>query len=179
VGALHVEPSREHMAIARQMRSWCRVNPWIGTVETMERCRRLRQVVAVADREMRTNLLLTFDVGYHASGWWRNADYNACWHLSLSWPSPGRPAPAYEEMPRAELDYWARVFFGDFARWLWHEPGGAKQPGRSLPERLPYKHIEHLRLFVDEPTMQPIFPRGEVYDLTRWVDGLTPEKVDR
>ena len=37
----------------------------------------------------------------------------------------------------------------------------------------------HLRLFLDPVTMEPFIPAGEVYHLTRWLPGLTPEKVDR
>lgn len=32
---------------------------------------------------------------------------------------------------------------------------------------------------IDPETFQPFIPTGEVYDLTRWISGLTPEKVDR
>lgn len=40
-------------------------------------------------------------------------------------------------------------------------------------------HAVILRLFLDPETFQPFIPQGEVYDLTRWIPGLTPEKVDR
>jgi len=171
-------PSAHHLNLARQMRAWCRAHPWDGYAHTMERCRRLRQEVAITDPEMRTNLLLTLDVGYHASGWWRNADYDCCWHLSLSWPTPGALQPSYEPIPRDEINWWATLFFGEYTRWLWHEPGGVAHDRRSHQEALPYTNIEHLRLFVDRESMQPLLPRGEVYDLTRWTDH-TPAKVDR
>lgn len=172
------EPTLEHLNIARQMKSYCRRHPWPGTPSTMPACRQIRQVRAVTDAELRTNLLLTFDVGYHASGWWRNADYDACWHLSISWPTPGVPGPSFEPMTKGEAGFWARLFFGDYVRWLWHEPGG-NQPDAPPEFNRAHRHIEHLRLFVDRPTMQPILPRGEVYTLTRWVPDVTPPKVDR
>lgn len=173
------EPTVEQLNVARQMRAFCRRHPWPGTARTMPRCRAMRQTAAVTDAEMRTNLLLTLDVGYHASGWWRNAEYDTCWHLSLSWPTPGvDDRPSYEPMPRPEASFWARLFFGDYAKWVWHEPGGVAHDRRAHQEALAYKNIEHLRLFLDRRTLRPILPTGEVYDLTRW-DPDTPAKVDR
>lgn len=172
------DPTAEQLNVVRQMRAFCQKRPWPGTPQTMLRCRALRQVPAATDPEMRTNLLLTFDKGYHASGWWRNAEYDTCWHLSLSWPTPGHPGPSYEELPDAEIDFWARLFFRDRHRWVWHEPGGADVPGRPHPDKLAHKNIVHLRLFVDRRSMVPILPTGEVYSLTRW-DPDTPAKVDR
>ena len=31
-------------------------------------------------------IILTRDVGYHTSGWWKNPDYERCYHLSISFP---------------------------------------------------------------------------------------------
>lgn len=31
-------------------------------------------------------LVYTRDVGHHSCGWWKNPDYERCYHLSLSWP---------------------------------------------------------------------------------------------
>ena len=31
-------------------------------------------------------IILTRDVGYHSSGWWKNPDYERCYHLSISFP---------------------------------------------------------------------------------------------
>lgn len=31
-----------------------------------------------------TMLLFTRDIGHHTSGWWKNPDYERCYHLSLS-----------------------------------------------------------------------------------------------
>lgn len=172
------EPTVAQLNVARQMRAYCRRRPWDGRVLTMAACRAVRQVPAATDPELRTNLLLTLDKGYHASGWWRNAEYDTCWHLSLSWPTPDGRAMSYLDMPRAEVDFWARLFFGEFARWVWHEPGGADVPGRSMAHRQAHKPINHLRLFLDRHTHRPILPTGEVYELTRW-DPDTPAKVDR
>jgi hypothetical protein len=176
---MDLQPSAGQLNVVRQMRAFCRRRPWDGRPASMAACRALRQVPAVTDPGMRTNLLLTLDVGYHASGWWRNADYDCCWHLSVSWPTPGATTPSYEPLPRSEVDWWAELFFGDWTRWLWHEPGGSSDERRTAQEALAYKNIEHLRLFVDRESLQPILPRGEVYDLTRWIPGVTPPKVDR
>jgi hypothetical protein len=179
------DPTAQQLNLVRQQKAWCRKHPWDGRAPTMEHCRRLAQVAAATDPEMRTNLLLTFDSGYHVSGWWRNADYDSCWHLSLSWPTPGvswltdpNQKPSYEEIPKAEVDFWLALYFDSFSRWVWHEPGGAARDRRDAQGVSSYKNIQHFRLFVDKPTMQPILPVGEVYELRRWTPE-TPPKVDR
>lgn len=151
---------------------------------------------AVQDLPSRTNpeevyvrLLFSRDRMHHSVGWWRNAEYEYCWHLSIS----ARPAVdarlaiaglkrgpevSYVDLPRAEETYWGRAFFRENADKVWHEPGGT-DPRLTLPEAHRNRSIVHLRLFLDPETFEPFIPTGEVYDLTRWIPGLTPEKVDR
>jgi hypothetical protein len=134
-------------------------------------------------------LLLTRDRMHHSVGWWRNAEYEFCWHLSIS----ARPAVdarlalaglkppqevGYVDLPKAEETYWGRLFFQEHADKVWHEPGGT-DPRYSLQEAARSRSLVHLRLFLDPETGQPFIPQGEVYHLTRWIEGLTPEKVDR
>ena len=104
-----------------------------------------------------TILIFTRESGYHSSGWWKNPDYERCWHLSLSF----RDVESWGYLPFSEklAHEWVEVFFGDSKRFLWIEPPAypeGKQAG-----------VWHYRLFCDEG-WQPIKPRGEVYsrDLT-------------
>lgn len=177
-----LDPTPEHLSIARQMRAKAR-RGWVdGTLATLERFQAKRWVTAITAPELTVCLLLTRDRMHHGSGWWRNAEYEYCWHLSLS--ARDRLAIAaqqdtgYEDLPRAEVEYWARLVFEENARMLWHEPGGG-DPRLTPDEQRTNAAIWHLRLFLDPDTMEPFMPTGEVYTLTRWVDGLTPEKVDR
>lgn len=126
---------------------------------------------------------------HHSVGWWRNAEYEYCYHLSISARErslmrmllAGIEPPGgdiYEPISHAEETYWGRLFFAEHADKVWHEPGGT-DPRLTSEERRRHRHIVHLRLFLDPETFQPFIPTGEVYDLTRWIPGLTPEKVDR
>lgn len=177
----------EHVAIAARMKQKALSGWYIGSMETLRLYGAYADTHAVTNpHELAVRLLFTRDRMHHSVGWWRNADYECCWHLSIScWErvklevfAPG-DTPTYVDIPEAEETYWGRLFFGDHARWVWHEPGGT-DPRLSAEEARTNKHLAHLRLFIDhEPPHVPIFPVGEVYQLTRWVPGLTPEKVDR
>ena len=89
--------------------------------------------------------ILTRDVGYHSSGWWKNPDYERCYHLSISFPGG---------MKRKHLEYILKELFHDDRRWLWCEPPYT-EAGRQA-------EVWHYRLFCD-PAWQPLKPRGEVY----------------
>jgi hypothetical protein len=121
-------------------------------------------------------LILTFDVGTHACGWWKNSEFDRCLHLSISicaaregggWKYYNAP----EKAPGPEIEEWAKLTFQDqhpdALKWLWYEPGYRD------------KNIEHLRLFYSKITGQPILPKGEVYTLKPWGDGTDPEKIYR
>lgn len=90
-------------------------------------------------------VIFTRDVGYHTSGWWKNPDYERCYHLSVSFPGG---------MKRSHLEYILKQLFGDDRRWLWCE-GPYSEVGRQCG-------VFHYRLFCD-PAWQPLKPRGEVY----------------
>ena len=89
--------------------------------------------------------ILTRDTGYHSCGWWKNPDYERCYHLSVSFPGGAK---------RKYIEYILKELFGYDRRLLWCEPPyseAGKQAG-----------VWHYRLFCDEG-WQPIKPRGEVY----------------
>lgn len=99
-----------------------------------------------------TLLCFTRDVGHHAGGWWKNPDYERCWHLSLSFcdPETEERAPKDARLTREWLD----LFYGDNVRKLWCEPPYSPE-GRAVD-------VWHYRLFCNEAWL-PIIPRGEVY----------------
>lgn len=90
-------------------------------------------------------VLFTKDVGYHSSGWWKNPDYERCWHLSISFRS-GKENKALSEI--------LNNLFGEYQKFLWVEPPYSEQ-GKSMD-------VWHYRLFCDI-NWNPIKPRGEVY----------------
>ena len=183
------DPTREHDAIARQMRAKARTRTgWlIGDTPSLEAFGAKRFTVARTTPELIVCLLLSRDRMHHSVGWWRNAEYEYCWHLSIS----ARPATevrlariglredaGYVDLTKREETYWGRLFFAAHADKVWHEPGGT-DPRLSPQEAHRNRAISHLRLFLDPETFEQFMPTGEVYDLTRWIEGLTPEKVDR
>ena len=87
----------------------------------------------------------TRDVGHHESGWWKNPDYERCYHLSISFPG-GRNKKAIDKI--------CTGLFGEHKRKLWIEP-----PFSELGKK---NDVWHYRLFCDQ-FWQPIIPRGEVY----------------
>lgn len=104
------------------------------------------------DRRTSARLFFTRDGGMHTSGWFKNPDYERCYHLSISFrdPETGQPAP----FDRHSAEVWVTAFFGDDQRYAWME--GPKTPDGKKCD------VWHWRVFCDEH-WQPIKPRGEVY----------------
>lgn len=100
-------------------------------------------------------LLYTRDAGMHSSGWFKNPDYDRCFHLSISFAVPLRDG-RWQRLPfnRKMGTRWAEAFFGDNCRLLWIE-GPFSTEGKECD-------THHYRLFCD-PAWQPILPKGEVY----------------
>ena len=111
----------------------------------------LRSCMRVVDG---ATLILSRDVGHYTCGWFKNPDYERCWHLSTA-PVPSSIwTPATRELDRKERDGWLFAFFGPHLRMVWAEPPMSAE-GKS-------RGVWHWRLFCD-PEWQPILPRGEVY----------------
>jgi hypothetical protein len=174
------------LALAQSMLRAANRGWYIGDMASLRMYGQTRDVTGRTEPELGIRLLLSKDKMHHSVGWWRNAEYEYCWHLSISaWGkehlmvpgrSPGGRDP--EDVPEAEERYWTFAFFPEDYDKLWHEPGGT-DPRLTPEEKMRHRHFVHLRLFLDPETFEPFIPRGEVYDLTRWIPGLTPEKVDR
>lgn len=105
------------------------------------------------DPERTVLCIFTRDTGHHGSGWWKNPDFERCWHLSLShrWV----PSDTVAVMDLKKNEEIARAVFGEDARWAWLE-GAFTVDGKE-------RDVMHYRLFADEG-WYPIKPHGEVYD---------------
>lgn len=90
-------------------------------------------------------IIFTKEVGYHSSGWWKNPDYERCYHLSISFPG-GKDKSALQKILAA--------LFNPYENLLWVEPPFSPE-GKS-------KDVWHYRLFCDVHWI-PVKPRGEVY----------------
>lgn len=183
------EISNVHRNLARSMwkvadRGW-----FTGDSDSLHANAARRDLAPSAtEPELNVRLLFSKDRMHHSVGWWRNAEYEYCWHLSISAWDPERKLTVSglrmnqtfdpEDVPETEERYWAHAFFPKDFDKVWHEPGGT-DPRLTPEEKMKHRHFVHLRVFLDPETLRPFIPEGEVYDLTRWIPGLTPEKVDR
>lgn len=123
-----------------------------GRPETMVYMERCRSIHAPSG----TLAIFTRDTGYHSSGWWKNPDYERCWHLSLS-PLPGQIitlAPVVRELDKKIRRHWLDAAFGEHLSYVWVEPPFSEDGKR--------REVWHWRLFCDA-NWTPILPRKEVY----------------
>jgi hypothetical protein len=99
-----------------------------------------------------TVLIFTRDSGMHTCGWFKNPDYERCYHLSVSFrdPATGIPRP----FERKLADQWVQAFYGEDRRLVWTE-SPKSDVGRT-------HEVWHYRLFCN-PMWRPMKPRGEVY----------------
>jgi hypothetical protein len=139
-------PKVDFPTIVATQRAAARQRPYTGHGENLER-------LGFTIVPLKAQCLFTLDTGYHASGWWKNPDYDTCWHLTIS----------YHEMERGELlpqDHktsWriVRAFFEANHKFVWSEPPFTAD-GKKYD-------VWHYRLFIDRATGLALFPRGEVY----------------
>lgn len=99
-------------------------------------------------------LILTRDVGHHSSGWFKNPDWERCWHLSISFWVNNVSQP-HDRM--SALKWVEAIFTTEERKYLWIESPFSEQ-GKAAD-------VYHYRVFCDRG-WRPIKPRGEVYDKT-------------
>lgn len=139
--------------IVAQLRLAARTGTYRGLIDSVDDVAYIRRCTRMAVLRDFTGvgLIFTRDEGHHAVGWWKNPDYERCWHLSLSFVYPNGEAAPYDFQ---EANRWARLVFGHDCRWLWVE-GPYSPKGKA-------RDVHHYRLFTD-PNWQALKPRGEVY----------------
>ncbi len=163
-----------------------RAHPWPGD-EPLTCPRHFLDTSAITEPGRKTRVLLSHDVGYHASGWFANSEYESCLHMSVSHPRPEIPK-AYRARPELSMpsDYvgmdletpsddevraWGLVFFGTGdAPKSWFEPAASVFD----PYRMP--NVVHLRLFLDQAG-RAFIPAGEPYSIRPFADGSSPKKI--
>lgn len=133
-------------AAVQQLRRCAMSGFYDGTPYTkvyINRCRVIHQATGCV-------LIFTRDQFYHSSGWWKNPDYERCWHLSLSFfdLETREPAPHDQKVAMQWLD----AFYGDDKRFVWAEP----------PVYQKQFDVWHYRVFCDS-AWQSMLPRKEVY----------------
>jgi hypothetical protein len=133
--------------LVKDHRHAANLDTWDGSGETpyFVSCRRMNPFRGIAT-------LMTRDVGYHTSGWWKNPDFERCYHLTVSYfdPQTQRPMPQNHQVT-AKI---AKAMFFPHVKWVLVEP-----PYYETGQR---RDVWHYRLFCDE-RWQPLKPSGEVY----------------
>lgn len=129
------------LVVCRRMRRAAGLGIWNGRDRTpyFESCRWLLE-------RYPATVIFTKDVGYHSGGWWKNPDYERCWHLSMSFRGGAEKKVSNEII---------NELFGNFKKMIWVE-APYSEDGKKLD-------VWHYRLFCDENWL-PIKPRGEVYN---------------
>lgn len=142
--------------LAAHMRATANRLPTYDGRETHANMHLLR-ACAHYDRATFANMIFSRDAGMHSSGWWKNPDYERCYHLSISFAVAssliGVQPTRLPHNPK-EAALWCEALFGEDKRYLWVE-GPFSEHGRAYG-------VFHYRLFCD-PAWKPIQPRGEVY----------------
>lgn len=96
-------------------------------------------------------IIFSRDTGHHTCGWWKNPDYERCYHLSLSFVDGfGNEKPHNTKTANKVV----KLLFGSNSKLVWCEP-----PYSKLGIK---KEVWHYRLFCDV-SWRAIKPRGEVY----------------
>lgn len=135
--------------VAKEMRRVAATGLWYGDgfTDYQHRCHGYHEPTG-------TKIGFTRDVGHHSSGWWKNPDYERCFHLSLSFHYP-ETGEALGERDRKLTREWIELFFGNDRALLWAEP-----PYSEMGKRL---DVWHYRLFMNDDWRTPLLPRKEVY----------------
>lgn len=154
---------RSRLDVVSWLRSLASRYPNDGRIDQTVLLQKLNALY-VPERGPAVRVLFSRDSGAHTSGWWKNPDYDRCYHLSLSFydlevvrgwlAGEMHAATGSLAKDRKETEAWIELFYGDYARLIWCEPPASKA-GKLLD-------VWHYRLFCD-PHWQPLLPRGEVY----------------
>lgn len=133
-----------HQAIVHVMKT----NALQGTADGTDSSKRYISSCTGYHPRSGTSIIFTRDEGHHSCGWWKNPDYERCFHLSLSFIDP----ITIQIIPfdKKLAGKWVNYFFGENSNMLWVEP----------PYKVP--DVWHYRLFCNE-YWAPIIPRKEVY----------------
>lgn len=133
--------------LAKELKRCAGLGVWTGNSHTkyFQRCGAFHQPTG-------TRMIFTRDTGHHTSGWWKNPDYERCYHLSLSFVDPETLEVSSRNLNLTKQ--WLELFFGDNRKLLWTEPPYSEEGKKN--------GVWHYRLFCDE-FWQPLLPRKEVY----------------
>jgi hypothetical protein len=125
------EISSAHRRLASRLRAGASRGWYKGDPESLQRYGAREILRSATEPELVLSLLFSRDRMHHSVGWWRNAEYEYCWHLSVACkavdypidPDQWNQAP-YEPFPEPELRYWMHAIFPADHMKAWMEPGG-------------------------------------------------------
>src|SRR4051812_42254394 len=88
--------------IIRRWKRFAYAHPWQGNLPLADRHHFL-DTTAILEPERPVRLALSFDVGYHGSGWFANSEWEQNLHLSLSHPRIDKPTTVMPRKPEGPL----------------------------------------------------------------------------
>lgn len=94
---------------------------------------------------------LSRDINHHLGGWWKNPQYERCWHLSIAVQTPDYGIPENHDKTTLHI---LKLIFGKQMKLVWSEPPFS-EAGKKM-------NVWHYRVFCDEH-WQAFKPKGEVY----------------
>lgn len=94
---------------------------------------------------------LSRDINHHLGGWWKNPQYERCWHLSIAVQTADYEKPEDHDKNTLHI---LQLIFQDKLKMMWSEPPYS-EAGKKM-------HVWHYRVFCDEH-WQAFKPKGEVY----------------
>jgi hypothetical protein len=144
----------QHWLMEGMAREMIRVANTVGTYDGIATERNANLIDRCKGYHVTTGSLIIFtrDAGHHSSGWWKNPEYERCWHLSLSFVDPLTLKPRDKDI--LLTDKWIQAFYHDNKRYLWSE-----SPFSPIGK---HRGVWHYRVFCNEG-WSPIIPKGEVY----------------
>ncbi len=100
-----------------------------------------------------TNLIFSRDEGHHSSGWWKNPDWERCFHLSICFRGQNdvRKIQPFDE---ALAKVWVLHLYGPWRRFI-HRESPRSDEGKQLK-------VHHFRVWANR-NWEPLIPQGEVY----------------
>jgi len=99
------------------------------------------------------SITFTRDVGHHSSGWFKNPDFERCWHLSIRF---------FGEFNQKAVEKILDGIYGQHKHKVLVEGAFTKEGKKA--------EIKHYRVFLDQ-FLQPIVPQGEVYSRLKTESG--------
>ena len=135
------------VAIIRSLKQAAALGSNDGSLSNAAYPQKYRAVVHYAG--LATSIIFSRDTVQHTSGWWKNPDYERCFHLSLGYFESSTMKPVAANQKESKI--WIDIAFPDMQQYIWLE-SPITEEGKSAGV------YHHYRVFCG-PLWNPIIPR--------------------